>query len=138
MSAHESITGTSRPDFCKPTRDRRPTVMQRIAISAAPDTGDIPATMARGARKPMTIATITAYRRPPDIAAAIPTMAGIDAQVAAPCTSPVPTHVMSTMTMAGSSTSTTAAMTRVRRRLTGIFTGVLAIDTPMSLLVPGS
>ncbi|CAB4881427.1 unannotated protein [freshwater metagenome] len=63
ISAQASITGTSRPDFCRPTRDRRPTVMQRIAISAAPDTGDMPATMARGARKAMTIEATIAYRR---------------------------------------------------------------------------
>ena len=45
----------------------------------------------------MTMATMIAYRRPADIAAAMPTMAGVDAQVAAPCTLPVPTHVMITM-----------------------------------------
>ena len=60
---HASITGTSRPDLCRPTRDSRPTVMHRIAISAAPDTGDMPAAMASGARKAMTIEATIAYRR---------------------------------------------------------------------------
>ena len=62
MSAHASITGTSRPDFCRPTLDRRPTVMHRIAMRAAPDTGEMPATIASGARNAMTIDVTTAYR----------------------------------------------------------------------------
>ena len=60
MSAHASMTGTSRPDFCMPKRDRRPTVMHRIAMSAAPDTGEIPATIARGARNAIRIEITTA------------------------------------------------------------------------------
>ena len=62
-------------------------------------------------------------------------MAGIDAQVAAPCTVPVPAHVMSTMTIAGSRTSTTTAATMTSRRLTGILAGLLASGVLAALLL---
>ena len=83
ISGQAIMIGTSRADFCSPTRVSRPTTMHRIAISAAPDTGDSPATIATGARKPMTIAAMTANRRPPEATAAMPAIAGSEAEAAA-------------------------------------------------------
>ncbi len=86
----------------------------------------------------MTIAMIVAYRRPFDMAAAIAVMAGIDAHVAAPCSSPVAAQVMSTMTIAGSRTRTSAAATKVSRRLIGIAAAFVAAALPATVALPGS
>ena len=103
-------------------------------MSAAPETGDNPATIATGARNAITIATMTAYLRPPKSTAAFPTIAGIEAQVAAPCNSPVPIQTTNSMTMAGSRVSTTTANTSVKRRFMGNFVcGATVFDSCLGM-----
>lgn len=79
----------------------------------------------------MTMATITANRRPPATAAKIPTMAGIDAHDAATCMEPVPNAVTGSITSAGTRVKMTIAATMDTRRRTGmVFAGGVVMARP--------